>query len=77
MGLEAGQFVRLLFWGGEGVRDGEIPFSRDSSCSWVASPAFLIKSSPGGSRLWALSHESTLWRKESVFAKGWGFTISA
>lgn len=52
--------MRLLFWGGEGVRDGEIPFSRDSSCSWVASPAFLIKSSPGGSRLWALSHESTL-----------------
>lgn len=32
----------------------------------------LIKSSLGGSRLWALSHETTLWREESVFASGWG-----
>lgn len=30
----------------------------------------LIKSSLGGSRLWALSNETTPWREESVFASG-------
>lgn len=37
----------------------------------------LIKSSLGGSRLWALSHETTLWKSQSLPRGGVGVGVTS